>query len=60
MTIATLVDGYVRAEDMAEAEAIVAQMEKRGIKGNIVVYNTLLRGYARIGRTQVGCSGLRV
>lgn len=39
---------------MGEAEGLVRAMEERGTKSNVVVYNTLLRGYARSGQTQVG------
>ena len=38
---------------MHDAETMLKAMEERGVRGNVVVYNTLLRGYARAGNSRV-------
>ncbi len=49
----TLLDGHVKLGKMHDAENMLKAMEERGIRGNVVVYNTLLRGYARAGNSRV-------
>ncbi len=49
VTMSTLVDGYVRAERMEEAESLLKIMKQKRIRGNVILYNTLLRGYSKEG-----------
>lgn len=49
----TLLDGHVKLGRMQDAESMLKAMEERGVRGNVVVYNTLLRGYARAGNSRV-------
>ena len=53
----TLLDGHVKLGRMHDAETVLKGMEERGVRGNVVVYNTLLRGYARAGNSRV-CSSI--
>jgi pentatricopeptide repeat protein len=51
--MSTLIDGYVRAGRMEEAEGVLKSMQQRRIKGNVVLFNTLLRGYSKKGNMTV-------
>ena len=53
VTMNTLLDGHVKLGRMHDAESMLKAMEERGVRGNVVVYNTLLRGYARAGNSRV-------
>eukprot|EP00897_Mesotaenium_endlicherianum_P010534 jgi/Mesen1/9509/ME000637S08962 len=46
----TVIAGFVRAGDMAEARALLSAMAARGIPADIVTYNALLAGYCAAGQ----------
>ncbi len=57
ISFTTLIDGHVRAGDMAAARRVLQAMRAAGETPNVVTYNSLLRGYVGAANRSKSSSG---
>ena len=57
ISFTTLIDGHVRAGDMAAARRVLQAMRATGETPNVVTYNSLLRGYVSAANGNKGGMG---
>ena len=45
----TLIDGFIRSENLVEARKIFEFMEHKGVPPDVVGYNAMIKGYCQFG-----------
>lgn len=57
---AELMGALVRAQDMTAAQRVVTTLNNSGRRPHIVLYNTLLKGYAKQANVKKGFETIRI
>jgi pentatricopeptide repeat protein len=50
ITYNTLINGYVKEENMDKAFVLINKMEKQGLFPDVITYNVILNGFCKQGR----------